>query len=244
MAAVAQTPPLRIQATAQDVAHDCADFVLQTLAGALANAPIATLAISGGSSPKLLFADIARAAFDWSRVHIFWVDERCVPPTDSQSNFKLANDALLLPAAIPPQNIHRVYGELEPEEGAARYVAEIKAFFGASGAQLPSFDVLHRGMGPDAHTASLFPGEPLIGNRDGIAAHVWVEKMKMDRVTLLPGVLLAAKHTVLQVSGDEKAEAVRQVLTEPEDFFRYPCQIASRDGKAVWFLDRAAAAKL
>ena len=244
MAAVAQTPPLRILATAQDVARDCSDFVLQTLAGALANAPLATLAISGGSSPKLLFADMARAAFDWSRVHIFWVDERCVPPTDSQSNFKLANDALLQPAKIPQQNIHRVYGELAPEEGAARYVAEIKAFFGTSGGPLPAFDVLHRGMGPDAHTASLFPGEPLIANRDGIAAHVWVQKMKMDRVTLLPGVLLAAKRTVLQVSGDEKAEAVRQVLTEPEDFFRYPCQIASRDGKAVWFLDRAAAAKL
>jgi 6-phosphogluconolactonase len=244
MAAVAQTPPLRILATAEDAARDCCGFILQTLAGALANAPVATLAISGGSSPRLLFADMARAAFDWSRVHIFWVDERCVPPADSQSNFKLANDSLLEAAQIPPQNIHRVYGELEPAEGAARYVADIQAFFSLSSGQLPAFDVLHRGMGPDAHTASLFPGEPLIGNRDGIAAHVWVEKMKMDRVTLLPGVLLAAKHTVLQVSGDEKAEAVRQVLTEPEDFFRYPCQIASRDGSAVWFLDRAAAAKL
>jgi 6-phosphogluconolactonase len=242
--AVPQTPPLRILATAQEVAHDCSAFVFETLAGSLANAPLATLAISGGSSPKLLFTDMARVPFDWSRVHIFWVDERCVPPTDSQSNFKLANDALLEPAKIPPQNIHRVYGELEPEAAAARYVAEIKAFFAWSGGQLPVFDIVHRGLGPDAHTASLFPGEPLIGNRDGIAAHVWVEKMKMDRVTLLPGVLLAARHTVLQVSGDEKAEAVRQVLTEPEDFFRYPGQIASRDGNAVWFLDRAAAAKL
>jgi 6-phosphogluconolactonase len=228
----------------EEAAGDCSAFVLETLAAALADAPLATLAISGGSSPKLLFADMARAAFDWSRVHIFWVDERCVPPTDSQSNFKLANDALLAPAKIPTENIHRVYGELEPEEGTALYVAEIGAFFDVSGGKLPEFDVLHRGMGPDAHTASLFPGEPLIANRDGIAAHVWVEKMKTYRVTLLPGVLLAAKHTVLQVSGDEKAEAVRQVLTEPEDFFRYPCQIASRDGKAVWFLDRAAAAKL
>jgi 6-phosphogluconolactonase len=244
MTAVAQTPPLRILPTAQEVARDCSNFVLQTLASTLAHAPFATLAISGGSSPKLLFADMAQAAFDWSRVHIFWVDERCVPPTDSQSNFKLANDALLEPAKIPLQNIHRVYGELKPDEGAARYVEDIKAFFGTSGNPLPAFDILHRGMGPDAHTASLFPGEPLIANRDGIAAHVWVEKMKMDRVTLLPGVLLAAKHTVLQVSGDEKAEAVRQVLTEPEDFFRYPCQIASRDSKAIWFLDRAAAAKL
>jgi 6-phosphogluconolactonase len=187
---------------------------------------------------------MAKASFDWSKLHIFWVDERCVPPTDSQSNFKLANETLLQPARIPLSNIHRVYGELPPEEGAARYNAEIKAFFALAEGQLPQFDVLHRGMGPDAHTASLFPGEPLIADRTGIAAHVWVEKMKMDRVSLLPGVLLAAKTTVLQVSGAEKAEALRQVLKEPEDYFRYPCQIASRDEKAVWFLDKAAAAML
>jgi 6-phosphogluconolactonase len=244
MSTAAPHHPIRILPSALEAAHQCSGFVFETLAESLSTAPLATLAISGGSTPKLLFEEMASAPFDWSRVHIFWVDERCVPPADSQSNFKLAHDTLLEPAKIPPQNIHRVYGELPPEDGAARYVAEIQTFFDLTSAELPVFDVLHRGMGPDAHTASLFPGEPLIANRDGIAAHVWVEKMKMDRVTLLPGVLLAAKHTVLQVSGDEKAEAVRQVLTEPEDFFRYPCQIASRDGKAVWFLDRAAAAKL
>lgn len=239
-----QNPELRISASPQAAAHDCARFILEKLVGSLANAARATLAISGGSTPKLLFAEMAISAFDWSRVHIFWVDERCVPPDDSQSNFKLANDTLLQAAKIAPQNIHRVYGELPPEEGASRYVAEISAFFGLNDGEVPAFDVLHRGMGPDAHTASLFPGEPLIGNQNGIAAHVWVEKLKMDRVTLLPGVLRAAKHTVLQVSGDDKAEAVRQVLKEPEDFFKYPCQIASRDGNAVWFLDRPAAAKL
>jgi 6-phosphogluconolactonase len=240
----AQVPQLRILASGPEAARDCSGFILETLTNALATAPQATLAISGGSTPKLLFAELARAAFNWSNVHIFWVDERCVPPTDSQSNFKLANDTLLQPAQIPAPNIHRVYGELAPAEGASRYLADIKAFFALPDGKVPAFDVLHRGIGPDAHTASLFPGEPLIADRAGIAAHVWVEKMKMDRVTLLPAVLLAAKHTVLQVSGDEKAEAVRQVLKEPEDFFRYPCQIASRDGQAVWFLDCAAAAKL
>lgn len=241
---MAQDPELRILANPQEAAQDCSKFILDSLVAALGNAPLATLAISGGSSPKLLFAEMAEAEFDWQKVHIFWVDERCVPPTDSQSNFKLANDALLQPAKVPAQNVHRVYGELSPKEGAERYVADIKAFFSLRDGQLPAFDVLHRGMGPDAHTASLFPGEPLIANRTDIAAHVWVEKMKMDRVTLLPGVLLAAKTTVLQVSGDEKAEAVCQVLRQPEDLFKYPCQIASRDGKAVWFLDLAAAAKL
>jgi 6-phosphogluconolactonase len=237
-------PQVRIANTPADSARDCSAFILEALAESLRNSPRATLAISGGSTPKLLFAEMARAAFDWSKVHIFWVDERCVPPADSQSNFKMANDTLLQAAHIPLLNIHRVYGELPPGEGAARYVAEIKTFFILAEGELPVFDVLHRGMGPDAHTASLFPGEPLIANRSGIAAHVWVEKMKMDRVTLLPGVLLAAKKTVLQVAGDDKATGVRQVLTEPEDYFRYPCQIASRDEKAIWFLDRPAAAML
>jgi 6-phosphogluconolactonase len=238
------SPELRISGTPQDAAQACAQFVLENLVSALDKAPRATLAISGGSTPKLLFAELAQTPFDWGKVHLFWVDERCVPPADSQSNFKLANDTLLQAAKIPLLNIHRIYGELAPEEGAARYVAEIESYFGLAKGQLPVFDLLHRGMGPDAHTASLFPGEPLIANRSDIAAHVWVEKMQMHRVTLLPGLLLAAKRTVLQVSGDEKAEAVRQVITGPEDFFRYPCQIASRDPNAYWFLDRAAAAKL
>jgi 6-phosphogluconolactonase len=177
-------------------------------------------------------------------VHFFWVDERCVPPNDSQSNFKLANDFLLGPARVPLHNVHRVQGELPPAEGAKRYVADIKSFFALGDSQLPAFDVLHRGMGPDAHTASLFPGEPLIDNRTDIATNVWVEKFKMDRVTLLPGVLLAAKRTVLQVSGHDKAEAVHNVLKGPEDLHRYPCQIASRDARATWFLDEAAAAQI
>ena len=101
------------------------------------------------------------------------------------------------------------------------------------------------GMGPDAHTASLFPGEPLIGDRTGTAAAVYVSKLKMHRVTLLPGVLLAAKKTVLLAAGDDKAEPLFQVLRGPEDPFRFPCQVATRGAlNALWFIDRAAAAKL
>ncbi|HEY3937219.1 MAG TPA: 6-phosphogluconolactonase [Bryobacteraceae bacterium] len=235
---------LQIAPTPLEAADQCAAFILKALAETLQSAPRASLAISGGSTPKLLFAAMAKASFDWSNVHFFWVDERCVPPTDSQSNFKLADDHLLTPAKVPPQNVHRIYGEMPPEEGAARYVLDIKRFFSLSEGALPVFDVLHRGMGPDAHTASLFPGTPLVDNRTGIAAHVWVEKMKMDRVTLLPGVLLAARRTVLQVSGSEKADALRHVLDDAEDLHSYPCQIASRDEKATWFLDQAAAVKL
>jgi 6-phosphogluconolactonase len=173
------------------------------------------------------------------------VDERCVPPTDDQSNYKLANEFLLSRTKISPSNIHRIKGELEPSEGAREYGEEIRRFFGIKGNEIPAFDVIHRGIGPDAHTASLFPGEPLIGNEGGLTAAVWVEKMKSHRVTLLPAVLRAGRHTVIQAAGADKAEPIYNVLFGPEDPFAYPCQIGARGSdRAIWFLDQAAAARL
>jgi 6-phosphogluconolactonase len=133
-------------------------------------------------------------------------------------------------------------GELPPAVAAKRYTDDIREFFGLEAGEMPRFDVLHRGMGPDAHTASLVPGEPLIDDREGIAAAVYVEKFHQWRVTLLPGVLLAAKHTVVVVAGDDKAEAVRAVFQEEYDPKKYPAQLATHQGKGVtWFLDEAAA---
>jgi 6-phosphogluconolactonase len=236
---------LRIAAGAEESAEACARYVLESLEETLKTKPLATFAISGGSTPKLLFSRLAKADFDWSRVHFFWVDERCVPPTDDQSNFKLANETLFIPAEVKYANIHRIHGELTPDEAAVAYIEEISRFFGLEEGQLPEFDLIHRGMGPDGHTASLFPGEPLIQNRTGIAAAVWVEKMRSHRVTLLPGVLLKTQQTILQVVGADKAEVLQQVLNGPEDPMRYPCQIATRNSdNAVWFLDKAAASKL
>jgi 6-phosphogluconolactonase len=238
------SPVLRIYKTPEEAADACCPYILDCLAQDLKSQPRATIALSGGNTPRLLFSRMAQADFDWSRVHIFWVDERCVPPTDSQSNFRLANETLLSVADIPNANVHRIHGELPPDAAAAQYVEHIKQFFALSDDMLPIFDIIHRGMGSEGHTASLFPGEPLINNTTDIAAHVYVEKVKMDRVTLLPGVLRAAKRTVLQVAGADKAPAVREVLTGPEDPMTYPCQIAGRDSRATWFLDDAAAAQL
>lgn len=186
-----------------------------------------------------MFEIFSSTAFAWERVHLFWVDERAVPPTDVQSNFKFAQDAWLRPGKFPAPNVHRVLAELEPAAAAARYVEDIQRFFGLAAGELPHFDVVHRGMGPDAHTASLFPGEPLIQDRSGIAAAVRVEKFKQWRITLLPGVLLAARHTALLVAGADKAAALRSVLNQPFDPLHYPAQIASGQG-AVWFVDAAA----
>jgi 6-phosphogluconolactonase len=236
---------LEIAESAESAANACAAWLLEELRSVLSTGATARIAISGGSTPKLLFATLARTRFHWENVHVFWVDERCVPPTDSQSNYKLAKETLLDPAAIPPGNVHRIEGELPPAEAAQRYIAAIRSTFRLNDSDLPVFDIIHRGMGPDAHTASLFPGEPLIGDRTGIAASVYVEKMKSHRVTLLPGVLLAAKRTAILAAGEDKAEPLFEVLRGPEDPFRFPCQLATRGARsALWFIDRAAAARL
>src|SRR5207248_1981364 len=187
-------------------AEACAHHIMSRLDEALSGQEFAAMAISGGSSPKLLFGIMAATPFRWDKVQIFWVDERCVPPADDASNYKMANEYLIRPARIPQRNVHRVFGELTPESAAKRYVAEIREFFGLDEGEMPRFDLVHRGMGPDAHTASLFPGEPLIDDREGITAPVYVEKFHQWRVTLLPGVLLAAKHTVFMAVGEDNAE--------------------------------------
>ncbi|MBZ5608835.1 MAG: 6-phosphogluconolactonase [Acidobacteriia bacterium] len=230
---------------ARDAAAQCAAKILELLGATLDTAPRASLAISGGTTPKLMFAELAQARFDWDKVHLFWVDERGVPPTDPQSNYKLAKESFLDPTRFPGRNVHRIQAELPPEDAARLYAEEIRNFFGVPPSELPSFDIIHRGMGPDAHTASLFPGEPLIDDRTNLAAAVYVEKFHQWRITLLPGVLMAAKQTIMLVAGEDKAEPLRSVLHGPFDPKRYPAQIATHDGRDVlWFLDRAAAGQL
>jgi 6-phosphogluconolactonase len=229
---------LRVFQDGRDAAVHCAAQILQYLR----DSPRSTLAISGGSSPKTMFEIFATVPFDWNRVQLFWVDERCVPPTDAQSNFKLANDNWLAPAKFPLANIHRVQTERDPADAAEVYGDELQLVFGDG---IPKFDVIHRGMGPDAHTASLFPGEPLIDDRTGLAGAVYVEKLNSHRVTLLPGVLLAAKHTVMLVTGADKAQPLSDVLYGPHDPKKFPCQLTERDGGEVaWFLDPAASANI
>ncbi len=227
---------------AAGAAEACAHHVISVLDETLAGQEFATFAVSGGSTPRLLFDKLATTKFPWDRVHLFFVDERCVPPTDPASNFKLAEEHLIRPGHIPQRHVHRIAGEIPPKVAGARYSSEIRSFFGLSDAEMPHFDLIHRGMGKDAHTASLFPGEPLIEDREEIAGAVFVPKFNQWRVTLLPGVLLAAKHTVFLVAGDDKAEAVRAVFHEEYDPKKYPAQMASHHGRGVsWFLDEAAA---
>ena len=227
---------------AQSAAEACARRVAALLEAVLEAGNLASFAVSGGNTPRILFERLAPLRLDWNRVHLFWVDERSVPPTDPASNYKLTKDWLLSAVHIPERNVHRILGEIAPKEAAHLYTEEIRRYFGLDPGEMPRFDVLECGIGPDAHTASLVPGEPLIDDREGIAAAVFAPQFNQWRVTLLPGPLLAARHVLYLVSGADKAEAVRAVFHGPREPKTYPAQLAGLG--AEWFLDEAAAGLL
>lgn len=236
--------------TVLEAAEACGDRTLELLAQARKERGSATLAVSGGSTPRLMFQSMAKRPFDWRGIELFQVDERCVPPDHQASNFRMTRESLLSAVQIEASRVHRIQGELPPEEAARLYVDDIRRSFHLSQGDLPVFDVIQRGMGPDSHTASLFPGEPLIRDREGIAAAVYVnyaefeefEESMRHRVTLLPGVLERARHTLCLATGAEKAGALGRVLRGPSDPLHVPSQIASPD--TVWYVDKNAAAKL
>lgn len=216
---------------AKTAAEACGAQVLRLLTHAIAERGRATFAISGGSSPKIMFEFFARSEFDWSPVHIFWVDERCVPHDHADSNFKLAHDTWLKNSRAI---VHPVPTSLPPEDAAKRYEEEIRPF-------LP-LDVIHRGMGADGHTASLFPGDPLVNNFTDL---VGVAKRAITRITLLTSVLESARHTVILAAGLDKAEPLSAIIHGPHEPLQYPAQIAAMDPvTTTWFVDQAAASKL
>jgi 6-phosphogluconolactonase len=229
----------------QAAADACAMHIRSLLEMPLAGGSDATVAFSGGSTPKLMFASLVRMGIDWSRVQVYLVDERPVPPDHPDSNYRTMSEHLVKPARIPSRNVHRIHSELLPQQAARHYQTEIRDCFALDDGELPHFDVIHLGIGADAHTASLFPGEPLIDNREGIAAAVNVDKLSQWRVTLLPGVLLAARHAAVLATGADKARAMRNILREEYAPQKYPAQmIAHNSRRATWFLDDASAAML
>jgi 6-phosphogluconolactonase len=175
-------------------------------------------------------------------VHIFWVDERCVAPSHKDSNYKLVEDALLLQAAIPEENIHRIHGEEEPGRAAARYEEELRGFFASS--WNPVFDLMILGVGVDGHTASLFPGSALLQESTRAVVPVCREKPEVNRVSLTLPVLNRAANIFFLVSGNDKADIVHEVLTD-RNRKQYPAgRVQPTEGVLSWFIDKAAASKI
>jgi len=230
---------------ARQAAQACAHHIVARLEDALAGRSFATLALSGGDEAPLLLEALARAPFPWGQVHLFWAEEWATPGESLAPLYKMAVECFISPARIPARNVHRIPAELMPDAAAERYRQEITDFFRPAPGQLPRFDVVHRNLGADGHTAGLFPGDPLVEDRQGIAAAVYLENPAQWRITLLPGVLLAAGHSVFLVTGAEKAEPVRAVFCDPYDPRRLPAQLDCHHGRSVcWFLDQAAASLL
>ena len=226
---------LHVFANAQEAAAACGAAIFDRLREAVAKSGTASVAFSGGSSPKRMFAWMVDQSFEWSGVRIFWVDERCVPPDHPDSNYGMTRAALL--DRIRPAGVYRIQGELPPDEAAARYREEIISVLGAA----PVFDAIHLGMGADSHTASLFPGLPEIEDRSGIAAAVWVPKMNAHRITLLPKVLLDASSIAMLVTGEDKAQALHAVFDGAYDAMAHPAQLIHREARAAnWYVDRGA----
>jgi 6-phosphogluconolactonase len=231
-----------IRPTAQQTAEACGERLLEIVTSTLAQRGAANLAVSGGTTPKLLFNYLAASRADWSAVDLFWADERAVPPGDPQSNYTLAHEHWLQPANYPAARIHRIHAELPISEAASRYSMEIRTHFDLEEEELPVFDVIQLGMGADGHTGSLFPGEPYVLDRQGVAAAVYVEKLMAARITLLPGVLCRARHVLMLVAGPDKAEAVDKVFRSEPRELEIPAQLLRRSqGQVTWFLDEAAA---
>jgi 6-phosphogluconolactonase len=203
-------------------------------------------ALSGGSTPKELYALLGNKPctdqINWKRVHLFWADERCVPPEHDDSNFKLARELLISRVPIPGENVHRIRGEAGAENAAAAYEQDLKTFFGNGG--WPIFDLVLLGVGEDGHTASVFPGSFQAMESDRLAAPVFPGTQKKDRVTLTLPVLNHAKQVLFLVSGYSKQRIIRHILQEgnPEGLPAGLVQPVA--GVCTWFLDQDAASSL
>lgn len=206
-----------------------------------------TVVLAGGSTPRDLYLLLSEAPYideiDWTHVYLFWGDERCVPPDDDASNYWMVDDALLQYVPIPPENVYRIYGELEPEEAAEEYVEDLKTFF--KGVDIPVFDLILLGMGVDGHTASLFPQTSALGETIRTVVAHYVEKLEVWRITLTLPIINAAHYIFFIVMGQDKAETLKQVLQgeyQPENL---PAQfVQPAHGQLIWFVDAAAASLL
>jgi len=211
----------------------------------------ARIAISGGSTPKAAFQLLAdpnepyRKRMPWEDLELFWVDERTVPPDHPESNFRMTKEALLDHVPLLSQQVHRMEGELPPEQAAARYESELRNTFRMEGAELPRFDLISLGMGDDGHTASLFPNTAALHEMSRLVTANQVPQKDTWRITLTWPVINHARSVFFLIAGADKAQRVHEVFTGPRDPERLPSQLIWPSGGILTlFLDKAAAALL
>jgi 6-phosphogluconolactonase len=236
---------LLVLETPELVAQALADHFVEDAQYALGDRGAFFVALAGGTTPKaayeLLAREPRRSKVDWNNVHIFFGDERCVPPQSQESNYNMAAQAFLRSVDVPTRNVHRIHGEDDPARAASQYATLLVEMTGRP----PALDLILLGMGADGHTASLFPGmDPRVHEQQFVRS-VYVEKLRAHRVTFTPLVINNAAHVVIAVEGVLKAPALYAVLKGPHEPSVHPIQIVSpKHGTLTWLVDRAAAAEL
>jgi 6-phosphogluconolactonase len=227
------------------LAEAAADRFIGIVEATLRYRQIADVALAGGSTPKAMNALLAaaprRGHVAWDRVRFFFGDERTVAPEDAESNYRMTRESLFDPLGIPADHVFRMHGEDDPQKAAAAYAEVLVRELGSR----PRFDLLYLGMGPDGHTASIFPGTYAGIDDTKLVVANWVEQFKTWRITLTPHVINDATHVAITTGGSAKADALHGVLDGPHDPNTYPVQlVAPTDGELHWLIDEAAAAKL
>jgi 6-phosphogluconolactonase len=253
-----------VVSTEDELATEAADRLAAAVDAAVARHGNAIVCLTGGSTPRMLYERLARpdhpwaARVPWQRVHLFWGDERHVPPESPESNFGMANEALVQHVPVPRAHVHRMHGEYaDPLQAAAEYDRALRQGFAAAGRPSLTFDLMLLGIGEDAHIASLFPGSPLLPSSgaatggtgraadDARVRAVYADHLRAWRITLTPDAVLDAHRILVLASGARKADALGAALRRPEQIDRWPAQLLRRaEDRVEWLIDRAAAAAL
>jgi 6-phosphogluconolactonase len=244
---------LNVLPTPDALVEAAADVIVDIADAAIARGSRCSIALAGGETPKALYRHLAAACaarLDWPRIHLFWGDERCVPPDDAASNYRMVRECLLDHLDLPSANVHRMRGEDDPGDAARAYEDRLRLQFGTPEGPPPRlpgrrFDLVLLGLGDDGHTASLFPGLDAVreARRWVMAEHV--PQVGMWRLTLTPPVLNAAAEVMFLVSGRSKADAVQRAIRGDRNPDAVPAQVVQpRDGRLRWFIDEAAASAL
>jgi len=234
---------LHISNTKQDVAQDFSKFLIDYAKGKSK----VTVALSGGSTPKVIFDILAEAygeTVDWSKFYFFWGDERCVAPTDDDSNYKMTVDHLISKIDIPSSHIFRIKGENDPELEAQRYSAILEKELNLED-EVPQFDLVILGMGDDGHTASIFPHEIALWDAQEWCVVATHPESGQKRVSITGDIINNAKAVAFLITGASKEEKVKIILNQEEDYMEYPASlVAPVNGDLHWFLDKAASASV
>lgn len=240
-----------VSPTPAEVAQAAARLFATTAAAAVEKRGQARIAISGGTTPKAMFALLADPTqpfvkqVPWQKLNLYWVDERCVPPTHPDSNYRMTNEALLSKVPLVPEQVHRMEGELDPAVAAARYESTIRNSFRLEGAETPTFDLILLGMGDDGHTASLFPHTEALNDLTDIVTANHVPQKDTWRITLTWPVINQGREVAFLIEGTAKAQVLHDVLLGRYQPDTYPSQIIRpASGRLTMLLDAAAAAKL